>query len=242
MKPQAAPTKVTIVLDSGCFLGDDYDGDDYVDIGYFESSDPSDITGTVDGKPITVNPQGKPEPLRVKLGKNKDTIEVRHFGPKNQLKTGVNRSACCGDLLKKGELYPGAPPAFDHDAFDCMIRLRSGTLHSADVRVRVFKEAHVADGSYTNKNVPLDTRPIANDMEVIFQLDAGDILKLVRVDKRGNESVLYSTDRDSPAASRIEIRFEADPTGDVKYFRHALKVTGPHCWLPNPDPPPMNGE
>jgi len=223
--------RVTVILDSGCFLFEESRGHNYLDIGYFESKQASDITAEADGRVV---------PLKIKLGQDKDTIEVRHYAADNTLQIGMRHSLSLERyLLRKSDLYPDDVPAYDLDAFDCTLRFYSGEFAAVDVTRRTFKQAPIAGGAYTGQELPV--RRIANDVEVFYDVTAGEVLKVVRIDARGGETELLSSDVLGAGAKRLDIKFEADHSGDDKYFNHALKYAGQHCWLPNPDPPPVDG-
>ncbi|HLG17112.1 MAG TPA: hypothetical protein VJH03_21825 [Blastocatellia bacterium] len=223
--------KATIILDSGAFLLDESNGQSYVDVGYFESKGSTDITVRADG-PLS-------NPASIKLGKKQRRIDVRHVAADGSMKSGTNLSPSFDQyLLRKRDLYQSGAPPFTPDAFDCIIRFSSGDFYGWDVTPRLFKQCAVAGGAYTGRDHT--TKPIANDIIVNYELAVGDVLRLVSVDQNGTETELLSSDKIAPGANRLEIKFEADDSCNEKYYKHALNHQGKHCWLPNPNPPPLN--
>jgi len=221
--------RVTIILDSGGFLIDESAGPAPLDVGYFETAGPHDIEVSEDGKPAQPLPN-------TKLGKRKDTIDVQHLAADGSVKAGVNQSRSFKkDILKKDELYPTDTPDFVASEYDCILRFHSGDFESSDVRARVFKEHRVSDDGPTGKSRP--TRPIANDVLVHFDLDAGEELRL----RRDGGTDVWSSSSVRSGTKRVKVKLLADPSLDAKYFGKALKHKGPHYHRPNPDPPPMNG-
>jgi len=221
--------RVTIVLDSGGFLIDDRAGPVPLDVGYFETPGSHDIEVAEDGGPTQPVPHSK-------LGHRNETIDVQHLGADGMVKEGVNQSQSFKtDILKKNELYPTDTPDFIVPAYDCILRFHSGDFESSDVRTRVFKEHRVSDGGATGKSLP--TREIANDVLVQFDVARDEELRLRRADGTN----VWSSSSVAVATQRVTVRLLADGSLDAQYFRRALKIKGPHFHLPNPDPPPMNG-
>jgi hypothetical protein len=220
--------RVTIILDSGGFLIDERTGAGTLDVGYFETSG-HDIEVSEDGKPAQALPN-------VKLGKRNETIDVQHLASDGSVRTGVIRSASFKrDILRKNELYPTDTPDFLAAEYDCILRFHSGAFESDDVRKRVFKEHRVSDDAPTGNSQ--STREIANDVLVHFDLEKGEELRL----RRSNNTDLWSSSSVGGGAGQVTVKLLADGSLDAKYFRKALKHKGPHYRLPNPDPPPMNG-
>jgi hypothetical protein len=216
--------KVTLVLDSGCFLTDP-GKDSHVDVGYFESDYESDITATVDGKDV---------PINTKLGKGNSIIEVQHLAASGDPKTGTVKSASFDKLLTRRRLYPDYTPPFVCDSFDCTLRFHSGDFAGVDIRDRVFKECVIADNGYTEKRLNLESIP--NDVEVTYQVEDDEALRIAR-----GKDVIFSTDS-IKGAQDVRVVFHADAACDQKYYKTAFDHKGTHCWLPNPDPPPVDGE
>jgi hypothetical protein len=221
-------TQVRIVLDTGAFLPEKTSGQTYIDVGYFEPQRSSAIELFVDGVKVPIDD--------IKFGNKKDRIDIKHTDAGNNTKEGVNRLfGFTTDLLRKHELYNSPAPKFKEDAFDCILRLHSGDFDSADVRSISFKEYYLA-GEIPTGRPPRTTRPIANDIVVDYKLDDGEAVKFTR----GNDELL-STDKIGAGAKFIEIKILNDTSTVSKYCNQALDHTGQCCWLPNPNPPPVNG-
>lgn len=219
--------QVRIVLDTGAFLPEKASGQSYIDVGYFEPQGSTDIEVSADGVNVKI-----PD---IRFGSNNDRIDIHHLDADNHIKEGANQSsAFTTDLLRKHELYKTAVPVFKDDAFDCILRLHSGEFDSADVRPRDFKECSVAGEVHTGRWQT--TRPIANDILVDYKLEDGETVKICR----GKEELL-STDAIGAGAKEIVITILNDTSTVSKYFNEALDHKGQCCWLPNPNPPPVNG-
>jgi hypothetical protein len=221
--------RVTIILDSGGFLIDDSASPAPLDVGYFETAGAHDIEVSEDGKPAQALPN-------TKLGKRNERIDVQHLEADGSVKTGVNQSPSFKkDILKKNELYPIDAPDFIPSEYDCLLRFHSGGFESSDVRARLFKEHRLSDDGPTGNSRTI--RPIANDVLVHFDLDKGEELRL----RRDDGTDVWSSSSVGSGTNNVEVKLLADASLDAKYFKTALKHKGPQYHLPNPDPPPMNG-
>jgi hypothetical protein len=221
------PTQVRIVLDTGAFLPEKSPGQSYIDVGYFEPQGPTNITVSVDGVETNI-----PD---IKFGTNNEQIDIHHLDAQNIIKEGVRLSTdFTADLLRKNELYGADVPLYKDDAFDCILRLRSGDFDSAEKGPATFKEYFVVGGGHTGQIHT--TRPIANDIVVDYKLEDGEKLKIIR----GKEELL-STETIGAGAREIKITILNDTSTIPKYGKQALVHKGQRCWMANPNPPPMNG-
>jgi hypothetical protein len=229
-RSRAKPIDVTITLDSGNFLTSiDRKLIDRCEVGYFES-DPEtpDIRVFADGEDVE-----QLSPLKLGTGNRKiDVVYTKADG-------SINEGASLGKsfrkhLLRKSELYEDAPE-WDRSAYDCIIGFTSGYFSSSVVKPKLFRQHPVGGGEPTGETRM--TRPIAHDVTVHFELEKGDVLRLIRDD--GVE--LWSSSEIETGTKRVEIQLTADTTTAQKFYDKGLRHTGTRCWLPNPDPPPMNG-
>lgn len=223
--------QVTIILDSGGFLLDESRDKPYLDVGYFESPGASDIEVHEDGKQIQPPPD-------VKLGTANDTIDVEHLeADGTTVKTGVSRSPSFNrDILLKTDLYDKAEvPDFIVSAYDCILRFHSGTFESSDVTVRSFTEHRIGDNGRTGITKP--TRPIANDVLAQYDLGEGEILRLRRDGKE-----VWSSASAGSGTKLVEVKVLAGAATNSNYHKKALQHKGPHYYLPNSDPPPMDSQ
>jgi hypothetical protein len=221
-------TRVTIILDSGAFLPEKSPDQKFVDVGYFETSGASDITVSEDGTLVQSQPN-------IKLGNGKQTIDVQHLAADGSLKVGVTLSpSFTKTLLLKMDLYGKDVPDFDETAFDCTFRFHSGDFDSSDVKPRLFKEQTVSRGVASGNDQT--TKPIAHDVLVNYDLEDGEILRIVRED--GKE--LWSTRSAGSTANQIDVKVLADASTTMKYYDDAIQHKSSYCWVPNPaDPPPV---
>jgi hypothetical protein len=219
--------RVTIILDSGGFLIDDNTGgENPLNVGYFEAPGP-DIEVSEDGKQ-------PPQALAAKLGKHNEQVHVEHVGADGVVKRGVVREQSFKqDILRKDELFPVDTPDFLPDEYDCILHFYSGTFQSDDPRERVFHEHRLSDDLPTGTTQR--TRKIANDVLVQFEVGKGEELRL-----RNSIGTLWSSSW-AGSAQQVSVKLRADGSLDKNYFRKALRHKGAHYKLPNPDPPPMNG-
>lgn len=229
-RSRAKPIDVTVTLDSGNFLTSiDRKGVDRCEVGYFES-DPAtpDIRIFADGEEID---QLSP----MKLGTGNRMIEVVHTKADGSIADGLNLGKSFRKhILRKSDLYEEAPE-WNRAEYDCIIGFSSGHFASSVVKPKLFREHPVGGGEPTGE-VRM-TRPIAHDVAVLFELEKGDVLKLIRDD--GTE--MWSSAGIESGTKRVEIQLTADTTTAQKFYDRGLSHTGTRCWLPNPDPPPMNG-
>ena len=229
-RSRAKPIDVTITLDSGNFLTSiDRKIVKRCEVGYFES-DPAtpDIRIFADGEEIE-------QPSLMKLGSGNRKIEVVYTKADGSTAEGSKLGKSFRKhLLRKSELYDDAPD-WDRAAYDCIIGFSSGFFSSSVVKPKLFREHPVGGGEPTGE-VRM-TRPIAHDVTVHFELERGDALRLVRDD--GTE--MWSSAGLESGTKRVEIQLTADTTTAQKFYDRGLRHTGARCWLPNPDPPPMNG-
>jgi hypothetical protein len=220
--------QVTIILHSGGFLIDD--GQTHLDVGYFETGGAFDIQVFEDGSQVQ-------PPPNIKLGTGQ--IEVQHVeADGTTVKTGVNQlPSFTQDILKKGDLYEQADcPDFITAEYDCILRFHSGDFESSDVRSRVFREHRVSDDVHTGTNKT--TRGIANDVLVRYDLEKDETLRLGR---HGGADEVWSSSSAGTGAQSVEVKILADASTDSRYYKTALSHKVSHYYLPNSDPPPMDG-
>jgi hypothetical protein len=221
--------QVTIVLHSGGFLIDD--GQPHLDVGYFETGGAFDIQVFEGGSQVQ-------PPPNIKLGG--DRIEVQHLEDDGTtVKTGVNQSEpFTQKILKKNDLYAEADcPDFIVAEYDCILRFHSGNFGSSDVGPRVFSQHRVSDDVHTG-NSNTTTRDIANEVRVTYDLAKGEILRLGR---HGGTDLVWSSSPAEDGSPNVEVRILADESTNSGYFKRALDHKASHYFLPNSNPPPMNG-
>jgi hypothetical protein len=217
---------VTITLDSGAFFCDS-EKPSYIKVGYFCCDSANEILVYVDGE------EASPHEYTLKRG----DLSVQHLDrtgqPKNE-KGPVLTNAFSKAVLRLRELYdPKDAPAFDKASFHCTIRFDSGILSPSVVKPHRFREAPAAGAP---KARPLkETRAIAHDILVQFELEDGEVLRLVRDD--GTE--ICSTGAFADGWKWANFQVIADYAFVEKFFRGAVKHTGKSYWLPNPDAPPV---
>ena len=176
---------------------------------------------------------GKP----VSAGKLPDgTINVEHLESDGvTVKQPVKRSAWFElDLLRKDDLYPLAErPDFIADAYDCILHFMSGDFNSADVRGRRFTQHLVQGGGQTGEKL---SRAIANEIHVEYDIADGEVLRL-----RGPRGDVWSSSSVGRGIQRVIVSLKTHQSLKPRYHKDALDHKGPHYYLPNSDPPPMNG-
>jgi hypothetical protein len=215
--------RVTIVLETGGVFPREQIPQAHLDIGYFRTPGPSDIEVSEDGNPA-------------KGGKLPDgIINVEHLEADGALKQPVTRSAWFElDLLRKDDLYPPAErPDFIADAYDCILHFMSGDFNSADVRGRRFTQHLLQGGAQTGERL---SRAIANEIHVEYDIADGEVLRL-----RGPNGDVWSSSSVGRGTQRVIVKLKTHPTLKPRYHIDALDHKGSHYYLPNSDPPPMNG-
>ena len=224
--------RVTIVLETGGFFPSDGDENTPLDVGYFQTPGPTDIQVSEDGNAV----QPKPDP---KLGQGKNRIiDVEHLQrDKVTVKHGVKRSDWFErDVMKKDDLYPPTElPVFNAAKYDCILRFHSGDFHSADVRGRRFTEHFLSDGKPTGTDK--HTRAIANEVRVEYDLADGEVLRL----RNPEGTDVWSSDSVGGGTQGVTVKILTDASSNDSYHKDALDHKGLHYYLPNSDPPPMNG-
>lgn len=219
--------RVTIVLDTGAFFPPELKDQTFIDVGYFETPGAADIEVSEDGR-ITF--QGK-------LGKGNHRIEVEHVEKDGvTIRQPVNpTNSYQRDILKKDDLYGATGiPMFKTAEYDCILRFNSGDFKGEDVKPRTFTEHQLSTGNPTgNKKT---TRPIANVIHVDYDLAAGEALRL-----RGRGGNLWSSSSAAPGTKTVVVRLLTDDTLNPAYHKRALDHRVQHYYLPNSDPPPMDG-
>ena len=221
--------RVTIILHSGGFLIDD--DQPHLDVGYFETAGPFDIQVFEDGSQVQ-------PPPNIKLGG--DQIEVQHVeADGTTVKTGVNQSeSFTQDILKKVDLYAKVDcPDFKVAAYDCILRFNSGDFESANLSTRVFNKHRVSDDVDIADSTT--TREIANDVLVQYDLEKDETLRLGR---HGGADVIWSISSNGNGTQNVEVKILADESTHSGYFKRALDHKVSHYYMPNSDPPPMNGK
>ncbi|HSB08132.1 MAG TPA: hypothetical protein VLM38_01365 [Blastocatellia bacterium] len=223
--------RVTIVLLTGGFFPPERNDQTFLDVGYFETPGPTDIEVSEDGQ------IAQPQPHR-KLGRGNKRIDVQHIENDGvTVKKPVNPSdSFKNDILKKDKLYAAADaPAFIKTAYDCVLRFHSGDFSSADVRDRSFTQHSLSDDSLTG--IVVSTENIANEIHVDYDLADGETLRLQG--PGGNE--IWSSSSVGTGTKSVVLRFLTDDLLNPVYHKQALAHKVQHYYLPNSDPPPMNG-
>lgn len=227
--------RVTIVLDTGGFLPREK-GKNEVNVGYFETPDQSDIELILDGKKEK-STTGWKLGKAANLAKGQNLIYVEHLEKDGTVKKQVDRSPWFElDILKKDDLYSKQQiPDFNAAAYDCILCFHSGYFHSADVRARRFTEHHLETDKPTGKDKT--TRAIANEIHVEYDIAKGETLRLRTSD--GKE--IWSSKSIGKGVQRMVVKIRANGKLNSHYHKKALHHKAQHYYLPNSDPPPMNG-
>lgn len=223
--------RVTIVLETGGFFPSDGAEGTPLDVGYFQTPGPIDVKVSEDGQIV----QPKPDP---KLGKGANRIiSVEHLKKDGTVKEEVKRSKWFDlDILKKDDLYPPAQiPVYNAGKYDCILRFHSGDFNSADVRGRRFTEHLLSDGKPTG--IDKHTRAIANEIHVEYDVADGEVLRLRSPEGRD----IWSSASVGRGVKRVVVTILTHAQASSSYHKDALDHTGSHYYLPNSDPPPMNG-
>ena len=224
--------RVTIVLETGAFFPKDDPNQTYLDIGYFETPSPSDIEVFVDGKPA--------QPPHVKkIGNGNIRIAVEHLEKDGStVKQPVNPSPSFDrHLLKKTDLYAIAQvPAYIEREYDCIFRFHSGDFRSEEVKPRRFTEHRLSDDQPTGNEKTI--KDIANEIHVDFDVADGEEVRL-----RGpGRNVVWSTASVKPGTNSVIVKLKTDDlVNPRKYHKKALNHQAQTYYLPNSDPPPMDG-
>jgi hypothetical protein len=231
-KPQKGDElmRVTIVLTTGAFFPTDDKNPNHIDVGYCETPHASDIDVFEDGNPA------RPPHIK-KLGKGNIKIAVEHLEKDGvtvkqpvKLSQSFNR-----DILKKDDLYIAAEiPAFNEKEYDCIVRFHSGEFTSADVRPRRFTEHRLSDDRPTGNDKT--TKAIANEIHVAYDVADGEVLRL-----RAPGHNVWSTASVKSGTASVVVKMLTDDTLNPRYHKRALLHKGQHYYLPNSDPPPMDG-
>lgn len=242
--------RVTIVLDTGAFLPRRNAKQNEVKVGYFETPDRSDIevildgkkekstTGWKLGKAVSLVKGKKPVNGKKRVKNIDKTIHVEHVEKDRvTVKDQVDRSPWFElDILKKDDLYSKQQiPEFNADAYDCILCFHSGYFHSADVRARRFTEHHLKTDKPTGNDKT--TRAIANEIHVEYDIADGEVLRLRSAD--GTE--IWSSSSIGNEVRRVVVKILANDELNPHYHKKALHHKAQHYYLPNSDPPPMNG-
>jgi len=225
--------RVTIVLTTGAFLPAEPKGRDDIEVGYFETPFASDIEVFEDSSTAKSSFQGK-------LGNGNDTIEVEHLEKDGvTVMTPVRPTISYEyDILKKNDLYDdddAVIPTFKRKEYDCILRFNSGEFRSHDVRERKFTEHKLSDNSSTGTPAK-ETRRIANEIHVDYLLADGETLRL-----RGSSGDVWSSSWVTSGTKEVVVRLLTDDSLNESYQKTALAHNCPHYYLPNSDPPPMDG-
>jgi hypothetical protein len=216
--------RVTIVLETGGVFPREQDPQNHLDVGYFKTPNPSDIEVSEDGKPAP----------GAKLAHG--VINVEHLDRNGAVKQPVKRSDWFElDLLRKDDLYPKAErPDFIAAAYDCILHFNSGDFNSADVQVRRFIQHLVQGDTATGKDQW--TKAIANEIHVEYDIADGEVLRL-----RGPGGDVWSSASVGSGTKRVIVTIKTHKSLHRDYHKKALDHKGSHYYLPNSDPPPMNG-
>ena len=227
-------TLASILLDSGAFLQNVDEPNEFLEVGYFQSG--LDALGGL-APDIRVYKNGYYyKNKHLKLGGYQSTIDVQWLRNGVPI-TGISVADCFKEnLLRKSDLYSSASPDYIRDNFDCIIKFSSGHFCCSNVMPRTFAETDVRTGLYTGKRKKV-RKLIAHDAIVHFELVADDELKLTRSD--GVE--LFSSNDLGTDVSHFEVQLIADNSTAERFFRDAMDHKGPTCWLPNQGHPPVQG-
>ena len=224
--------RVTIVLTTGAFLPAEPKGRHDIEVGYFETPLASDIEVFEDSSTAKSSFQRK-------LGKGNDTIEVEHLAKDGTVMKPVRPTISYEyDILKKNDLYDdddAVIPTFKRAEYDCILRFNSGEFRSHDVRERKFTEHKLSDNRSTGTPAK-ETRRIANEIHVDYLLADGETLRL-----RGSKGDVWSSSWVTSGAKEVVVRLLTDDSLNESYQKKALAHKCPHYYLPNSDPPPMDG-
>jgi len=220
-----------VILDSGCILPGD-ETNNSTDIGYFQSETLApDIRVVADGICY-------PDAALESLGEN-CVIEIRHVKSDGTINQSGARAAngFHDDILHLRDLY-GADVPVSSKNFDCVLRFDAGLFCPAQVKPRKFKVYTSTGGQYTYSatEAPVSIeRPIAHNIHVLFLLDDGDKLELVR------DGVVFWSSSRLTFSHRLEVEFIADNSTAEKFYRDALLSSlNDRCYVPNQgDPPPV---
>lgn len=236
--------QVTIVLTTGGFFPREDTPQNHVDVGYFETPHASDIEVLKDNKKLKPRQNCKLGKAK-KRGKAKTAgkddvriIDVQHMKKDGvTVKENVKRSrSFIRDILKKDDLYELAEsPDFNPQAYDCILRFHSGHFKSHDVRPRRFTEHWCSNGKPT-KNEKW-TRKIANEIHVEYDIHDGEVLRL----RNPDDTDLWSSASIASGTKGVLLKILTDDSLNPKYHKKALTHKCQHYYLPNSDPPPMNG-
>ena len=222
--------RVTIVMTTGAFFPTGDKKQSHIDVGYCETPHASDIDVFEDGKPAH-------PPHVKKVGSGNIRIDVEHLEKDGvTVKKPVNPTqSYVRDILKKDDLYKLAEiPAFDEKYYDCIVRFHSGEFKSVDVRPRRFTEHRLSDDRPTGNDKT--TRAIANEIHVEYDLADGEVLRLQAPGK-----TVWSTASVKKGTASVVVKMLTDDTLNRRYHKKALLHKGQNYFLPNSDPPPMDG-
>lgn len=223
--------RVTIILDTGGFLPPEDPNQTYLDIGYFETPNASDIEVTDDrATSLKTGPDKK-------LGRGNQRIEVEHVenGTGNRRNEAPPAKSIKG-ILHKDYLYDKTEmPDFIPATYDCILRFHSGDFVSEDLRKRSFTQHRVSDNSKTGV-VKETEKAIANEIHVHYDLADGDVLRL----RREDGSDLWSSD-EVAGVTGVKVKILAHEDRNRDYHKRALAHSCEYYYMPNSDPPPQNG-
>jgi hypothetical protein len=102
------------------------------------------------------------------------------------------------------------------------------------VRSRRFTEHQLSNDSPTGNDKV--TRAIANVIHVDYNLADGETLRL-----RGRGGDVWSSSSVAGGTKRVVVRLLTDHRLNEAYHKRALDHRVKHYYLPNSDPPPMDG-
>ena len=223
--------QVTIVLTTGAFFPTHDKNPQHIDVGYCETPGASDIDVFEDGKPAQ-----PPQVQKLGTGNIKIDVEIVKQGGGRVRKPVVQSQSYTSDILKKDDIYDaGEIPVFNEKEYDCIFQFHSGEFKSADVKRRRFTEHWVADDRPTGKD-KTTKKDIANEIHVEYNLDDGEVLRLQAPGK-----TVWSTTSVRPGTASVVVRLLTDDRLNPRYHKKALFHKGPRYYLPNSDPPPMDG-
>jgi hypothetical protein len=216
--------RLTIVLETGGVFPREQIPQSHLEVGYFKLTNSNEIEVSEDGNPAP----------GASLARG--TINVQHLDKDGvTVKQPVKRSSWFElDLLRKDDLYPQAErPDFKRNEYDCILHFSSGDFNSADVRARRFIQRLLKDDTATGDKW---TKAIANEIHVEYDIADGEILRLV-----GPGGDVWTSTSVASGTKRVIVKIKTDPSLNGHYHKKALDHKGAHYYLPNSDPPPMNG-
>ena len=219
------PIQATVVLDSGSILTNLHKSPSLVEVGYFQPA----IFIYGDGDQIA-----EIDPAVIGTGGN--TVEIYEMVNDKKVVNNIKIShSLLPALLALSDIYE-KPIPFDRKKYHCTFQLSSGLLCPSITKIRKFKEVDLESGQPTGK-FWTSPRIICHDLNLYTKLQNNHSLNIVM-----NGEVLWSSSNSPSVYDRFDIQILADHATAEMYYKEALILDGPTCWLPNQgDPPPIKG-